>query len=129
MAAEDAILTIARGSVVVLVALAVIALTLVPLIVGGIKVLTGDYIAGIIMLLFTGFMLSVIAGWRARRYQGQLMVVGLTLLAIMGFLWAIFEDGYGPKAFMLALVATAGFMAALGFYNMFIAKRRPRMTG
>ena len=123
---EDLAATIARGCVVTITVLATTALTLVPLIVGSIKVVTGDIIAGIIMLLFAGFMLLALASFRDRRNQGQLVILGISLLAIMGFIWAVFEDGYGPKAFMLSLVVTAGFMALLGFYNLFIAKRKPR---
>jgi hypothetical protein len=126
--AEDPVSTIASGSVVVIATLGIIALTLVPLILGSIMVVSGELIPGIIMLLFTGFTLFALAGWLARRYQGQLMIAGLSLLLIMGIIWAIFEDGYGPKAFMLSLVVTCGFMVALGFYNLFIAKRQPRMT-
>jgi FtsH-binding integral membrane protein len=126
---ESPIVKIARFSMVILVALGVIAGVLIPLYYGGVKMVTGDYIPGIIMLLFAGFVLLFAAGWFIRRYQAHLLILGIFLLAIMGFIWAIFEDGYLGKAFMLLLVVTAGSVGALGFYNMFIAKRQPRMSG
>ena len=127
--AEGPIVKIARGFMVILVALGVTAGVLVPLYFGSIKVITGDYPPGAVMLLFAGFMLSVLAAWFFKRYQGHLVVLGISLLTIMGIIWAIFEDGLGPKAFMLMLVITAGFMAALGFYNVFLKNRQPHMPG
>ncbi len=122
-------MTIPRSSLAILLTLAIISGILIPLIAGGIKVVTGDFIPGIIMLLFAGFIICVSAGWLNKRYQGQLVVLGISLLVIMGIIWAIVEDGYGPKAFMLSLVVTAGLMAALGFYNVFLKKRQPHMPG
>ncbi len=124
---EGPIVKIARVFMVILIALGVTAGILVPLYFGSIKVITGDYPPGAVMLLFAGFMLSVLTAWFFKRYQGHLVVLGISLLTIMGIIWAIFEDGLGPKAFMLMLVITAGFMAALGFYNVFLKKRQPNM--
>ncbi len=126
---EGSTVAIARGFLAILLAFGAIAGILIPLYYGGLKVITNDYPPGAIMLLFAGFVLCVSLGWLAKRYRGQLMVLGISLLTIMGIIWAIFEDGYGPKAFMLSLVITAGFMAALGFYNVFLKKRQPDITG
>jgi glucose dehydrogenase len=123
------IAAIVRVSLAILFALCAIAGTLIPLYFGAIKMITGDYPPGVIMLLFAGFVLSVTAALLFRRYQGQLAVLGVSLLTLLGIIWAIFEDGYGPKAFMLLLVVTAGFMAVLGFYNVFLKRRQPRTAG
>jgi hypothetical protein len=78
-------------------------------------------------LLFAGFVSSLAAGWLINRYRGPFVVLGFSLLTIMGFIWAVFEDGYIAKAFMLLLVVTAGFMAAQGFYSVFVRKRQAGM--
>jgi hypothetical protein len=121
--------TITRGSMIVIIALGISAAILILLTLGGLKVITGDFPPGFIMLLAAGFMSSLIAGWYIKRYQGQLVVLGISMLTIAGIIWAIFEDGYIGKAFMLLLVVTSGFMAVLGFYNVFIRKKQPNMHG
>jgi len=126
---ESPIVKIARDFIVILVALSITAGVLIPLYFGSIKVITGDYPPGAVMLLFAGFMLSVLAALFLKRYQGHLVVLGISLLTIMGIVWAVFEDGFGPRAFMLTLVISAGFMAALGFYNVFLKTRQPYMQG
>jgi hypothetical protein len=126
---EGPIVKMARCFMVIIVALGVTVGILVPMYFGSIKVITGDYPPGAVMLLFAGFMLSILAAWFFKRYKGHLVVLGISLLTIMGIIWAIFEDGIGPKAFMLMLVITAGFMAVLGFYNVFLKKRQPHMPG
>lgn len=126
---EDLLGTITMGSMVVILAFGITAGILILVVLGGLKVATGDFPPGFIMLLSAGFASSLIAGWYIKRYQGQLAVLGISMLAIAGIIWAIFEDGYLGKAFMLLLVVTAGFMAALGFYNVFIKKTQPTKSG
>jgi hypothetical protein len=114
---------------VVILTLGVTATILILLVSGSLKVVVGDLPPGLIMLLAAGFVSSLIAGWYLKRYQGQFAVLGISLLTIAGVIWAIFEDGFVGKAFMLLLVVTAGFMAVLGFYNLFVRNRRPDMPG
>lgn len=121
--------TITRGSMIILIALGVLTGLLALVVLGGIKLIVGDFPPGFIMLLFVGFVLSLVAGWRYPRYQGHLAVLGISMLAMAGLIWAIFEDGLMGKAFMLLLVVSAGFMAALGVYNLYIRKSRPEMPG
>ncbi|WP_424356636.1 hypothetical protein [Methanocella sp. MCL-LM] len=121
---ESLVATVTRGSMIVLIALGVLTGLLALVVLGGIKLMVGDFPPGFIMLLFVGFVLSMVAGWRLPRYQGHLAVLGISMLAIAGLIWAIFEDGLMGKAFMLLLVVSAGFMAALGFYNLFIKKKQ-----
>ncbi len=127
--ADDLTVTIVKGSLVVLVMLGFASGIILPLVAGGLKLAAGDYPPGAILFLFTGFVLCVLTGWIVKRYRDQLVVLGVSMLTILGVIWAIFEDGYGPKAFMVSLVVTAGFMAALGFYNVFLKKRQTRSMG
>lgn len=117
--------TFTRGSMVVILAFGVIGGILLLLVLGGLKIITGDLPPGFIMLLAAGFMSFLIAGWYIKRYQDHFAVLGMSMLTAAGIIWTIFEDGYMGKAFMLLLVITAGFMTVLGFYNMFIRKRQP----
>ena len=126
---ESLVATVTRGSMIVLIAFGILTGLLALLVLGSIKLMVGDFPPGFIMLLFVGFVLSMVAGWRLPRYQGHLAVLGISMLAIAGLIWAIFEDGLMGKTFMLLLVVSAGFMAALGFYNLFIRKRPRDMAG
>ncbi|CAJ37848.1 hypothetical protein [Methanocella arvoryzae] len=121
--------TVTRGTMIILIALGVAMGLFSLLALGSIKLMAGDYPPGFIMLLAAGFMLSLAAGWRFKRYQGHLAVLGISMLALAGVIWAIFEDGLMGKAFMLLLVVSAGSMAAIGFYNLFVRKSRPDMPG
>lgn len=126
---ETIVGAITRGSMVILIALGVMVGIIALLVLGSIKIATGDFPPGFIMLLSVGFVLSLFASWRFKRYQGQFVVLGISLLTIAGIIWAIFEDGLIGKAFMVLFVVTAGFMAVLGFYNVFIRKRQPNLPG
>lgn len=123
----DLIGAITRGSMVVTLALGITAVILILLVSGGIKIITGDFPPGFIMLLAAGFVSSMVAGWYVKSYQDHFAVLGIAMLTIAGIIWAVFEDGYMGKAFMLLLVVTAGAMAAWGFYNIAVRKTRPDM--
>ena len=101
----------------------------VPLFAGIIMLLAGDYPTAMVLLLFAGFVLCLLLALFNKHIRSQLVVLGISLLAIMGIIWGIFEDGLLGKAFMLLLVITAGAMAAWGIYNVFLKKRRHYIRG
>lgn len=112
--------------------LAAVALTIglfAPLLGGIIMLGAGDYPTAIVLLLFAGFVLCLLMALFNKHIQGQLVVLGISLLVVMGIIWGIFEDGLMGKAFMLLLVISAGAMAAMGIYNVFLKKRRQYIRG